>query len=94
MDNNVIKTRQNRLIITPAIWATNDMSNALYNNNNAKSKSVAVFCQNGVADFAGALHHNNGAYSKTGDVFRQNGIIGGDAFPLSQEAIQAIFETI
>ena len=75
--NSVKITRQNGIIVTPKIAVLNDMSDALYDNNNAYSKSGDVARQNGVADFTGALHGNNNAISENGDVTRQNGLIGG-----------------
>lgn len=53
--NTVRRTRSNGVIVVPNINVLNDMSNALYNNNNAKSISGNVDRQNGVADFTEAL---------------------------------------
>lgn len=53
--NTVRRTKSNGVIVVPNISVVNDMSNALYDNNNAKSISGDVARQNGVADFTGAL---------------------------------------
>jgi len=58
------------------IWATNNMTGAFYNNNNAKSEKGRVQRVNGamaVANFSGALHDNNKALSTDGTVQRING---------------------
>lgn len=70
-DNTFVKERQNGLIVPPVISVANDMSNALYNNNNARSKSGDVKRQNGVADFTGTLQMNNNAYSQSGGIVRK-----------------------
>lgn len=91
--NRVKKTRQNGIIVTPKVAVLNDMSNALYDNNNAYSKYGDVDRQNGVADFEYSLHGNNNAISENGDVIRQNGLIGGfgEQF-LSAEGIQELID--
>ncbi|KAL7454084.1 hypothetical protein ACHAWC_005709 [Mediolabrus comicus] len=75
VDNTYLLNQQNGFIFSPVIDVTNNMTNALYDNNNAESQSGNVMRQNGVADFQGSLTDNNNAYTETGDVIRQNGIL-------------------
>jgi len=66
--------------VNPAINidVTANMTDAFYENNNAKSEKGNVQRVNGamaVADFSGALYNNNNAVSTDGDVERVNGAI-------------------